>query len=186
MVSCAPWLVWIGRMRVEFFDVVARRHSVRLFTEAPVEREKLEAILDAAVNRAPSAGNLQSYRVYVVTSDVDRARLRKAARDREHITSARAVLVFCTDPAPAVGRYGERGLRYSLQDATIACSFAMLAATALGLACVPVGSFDDEGVRGVIGAPEGVSPILMLPIGYAAEVPRPKERRPSSELVHWL
>lgn len=168
---------------MEFFDVVKARQSIRLFTPQPVEDEKLRAILDAAVNRAPSAGNLQSYRVYVASRIEDRQALRKAARDREHVTSAPLVLVFCTDVAQSIERYRERAARYSVQDATIAATFAMLAATALGLGSVPVGSFDDEGVWRAIGAPEGITPVLLLPIGYPAESPERRIRRPVAEVV---
>jgi site-specific recombinase XerC len=46
--------------------------------------------------------------------------------------------------ARSAAKYRERGARlYAIQDATIACAFAMLAATALGLGTVWVGAFDD-------------------------------------------
>lgn len=168
---------------MEYFDVVGERRSIRRFHPTPVEQEKVDAILDAAVNLAPSAGNLQSYRVYLVRTPSARQRLRTAARDREYITGAAMVLVFCTDAKPVVEKYGDRGHRYSVQDATIACTFAMLAATALGLGSVPVGAFDDESVRQAIGAPEGIVPVLLLPVGYPAESPEPRPRRPMTDLV---
>jgi len=49
---------------MEFFDVLKSRHSIRTFAPAPVEPEKLQVISNAA-NGAPSAGNLQSYEIYV-------------------------------------------------------------------------------------------------------------------------
>jgi nitroreductase len=171
---------------VEFFEVVKARQSIRVFADQPVEQEKLEVILDAAVNRAPSAGNLQAYRVYVVTRPEDRQALRRVARDREYMTSAPVVLVFCTDTGQAAERYRERAGRYSLMDAAIAASFAMLAATSLDLASVPVGSFDDAGVWRVLGEPEGIEPVLMLPLGYPAERPEHRPRRPLRELVRHL
>jgi len=93
-------------------------------------------------------------------------------------------LVFCTHAARA-GRYGKRGeLLYAIQDATIACTFAMLAATALGLATVWVGAFDAGEVRRVIQAPEGIDPVAILPLGYAAEDPASPGRRRLEDLVH--
>jgi len=73
---------------------------------------------------------------------------------------------------------------YCVQDATIACTFAILAATALGLASVWVGAFDEDDVRRAIGAPPTHRPVAMLPIGYAAEVPRLRPRRSLKDLVH--
>jgi nitroreductase len=169
---------------MEFFEVVKARHSIRVFAATPVETDKLQAILET-VNRAPSAGNLQAYEIYIVTQLSHRAALARAAFEQEFIASAPIVLVFCAHPVRSAQRYRTRGTRlYSLQDATIACTFAMLAATALGLASVWVGAFDDEAVRQVIGAPEGIVPVVILPIGYAAERPALTTRRRLSELVH--
>jgi nitroreductase len=56
----------------------------------------------------------------------------------------------------------------------------------LGLATVWVGAFDDEAVHRAIGAPEGILPVAILPIGYAAEQPELTPRRRLSDLVHEL
>jgi nitroreductase len=83
-----------------------------------------------------------------------------------------------------VERYGKRAEKlYSVQDATIACTFAMLAATAMGLGSVWVGAFEPDEIRRIIGAPAKVCPVAILPIGYAAERPDPPERRPLEDLV---
>ena len=54
---------------MDFFDVVEKRHSMRRYTDTPVEEEKLQQIL-ATINRAPSAGDLQGYEVYIVNDAV--------------------------------------------------------------------------------------------------------------------
>jgi nitroreductase len=89
-------------------------------------------------------------------------------------------------PTPrAVEKYRERGAQlYSLQDAAIAYAFAMLAATAQGLSTVWIGAFDPEAVRKLIGAPVGITPVAILPIGYPAEQPELTTRRRLEELVH--
>ena len=51
---------------MELFDVFAARHSIRAFTDQPVPDEALGKIFEA-VNRAPSAGNLQAFEIYQVT-----------------------------------------------------------------------------------------------------------------------
>jgi nitroreductase len=61
----------------------------------------------------------------------------------------------------------------------------MLAATAQGLATVWVGAFEPEDVRRVIGAPPGIVPVAILPVGRAADVPEAPARRALDELVHW-
>lgn len=171
---------------MEFFELVQERCSVRAFQARTVPDDVLRKILEAA-NRAPSAGNLQAYEIYVLTQPQARAQVARAALDQSFIAQAPVVLVFCAHPARSERRYRERGVRlYALQDATIACSFAMLAGTALGLGSVWVGAFDDEGVRRAIGAPRGHLPVAILPLGYAAERPFASARRSLDDLVHGL
>ena len=171
---------------MEFFDVIQKRHSIRAFTDQPVETEKMQQIL-AAASLAPSSGNLQAYEIYVVTNAKKRDGLSCAALAQESIAKAPVVLVFCTHPELTQGRYTERGTRlYTVQDATIACAFAMLAATNLGLGCVWVGTFDEKVVRLIIEAPAGQEPVVIMPIGYPGEFPDQHIRRPLEELTHWV
>jgi nitroreductase len=169
---------------MDFFEVISQRHSIRAYINKPVEPEKLQQILQA-VNKAPSAGNLQAYEVYLVCDDKHKTSLVKAASEQEFLAQAPIVLVFCAHANRSVNRYGERGVGlYCVQDATIACTFAMLAATALGLSTVWVGAFDEDGVRQTIHAPQIHRPVAMLPIGYPAESPRLRPRRRLNDLVH--
>ena len=169
---------------MDFFDVVRERHSIRAFKDRPIEQDKLRRILEA-VNRAPSAGNLQSYEVYLISDLARRTALVASAGGSGFLAEAPVVLVFCAHPARARDRYRSRGEQlYAVQDATIACTFAMLAGTALGLSTVWVGAFEEQAVAEAVGIPFGQRPVAILPIGYAAEQADPRERRPLDELVH--
>jgi nitroreductase len=169
---------------MDLFALIQERRSVRAFGPRSVPEELLGRILEAA-NAAPSAGNLQAYEIYVVRQPEHRKKLAEAALWQEFVATAPVVLVFCANPGRNESRYGERGRRlYAIQDATIACTFAMLAATALGLATVWVGAFRDDPVRLAIGAPAGLQPVAMLPVGYAAESPARTPRRPLKNVVH--
>lgn len=169
---------------MDFFEVINQRHSIRAYQNKPVEPEKLQQILQA-VNKAPSAGNLQAYEVYLLCDDKHKASLVTAAGDQEFLMQAPIVLVFCTHASRSASRYGDRGVDlYCVQDTTIACTFAMLAATALGLSTVWVGAFDEDDVRYIINAPRACRPVAMLPIGYAAASPRNRPRRSLNDLVH--
>ena len=171
---------------MEFSEVIRKRHSIRVFKDQPVEEEKLQQILEIA-NLAPSSGNLQAYEIYVVTNAKKRDGLSCAALAQEYVAKAPVALVFCTHPELTQGRYTERGTHlYTVQDATIACSFAMLAATNLGLGCVWVGTFDEKVVRVIIGAPDSQVRGVILPIGYPGEFPDQHPRRPLEELAHWV
>jgi len=169
---------------MDFFEVVRIRRSVRAFKDQMVEQEKLKAILET-VNQAPSAGNLQAYEVYVIRDAERRTALVNATLGQGFMAQAQVILVFCTHSKRAEIRYGQRGVDlYTLQDATIACTYAMLAAAALGLATVWVGKFDEALVTEIAGLPAGQRPVAMLPLGYAAESPQAPTRRELRDLVH--
>jgi nitroreductase len=170
--------------KMDFFDVVRLRRSVRAFADRALEEEKLGIILDSA-NQAPSAGNSQAYEIYVVRQLADRKALARASLGQDHVAAAPVSLVFCARPGRSASKYGERGSRlYALQDATIACTFAMLAATALDLATVWIGAFQDEAVQRAIRVPKDIIPVAILPIGYRAEYPAAAPRRAITDLVH--
>lgn len=168
---------------MEFIDVLNKRHSIRAFKERPVEEDKLSKIMEA-VNTAPSAGNLQAFEVYVVRDNKRKNDLSIAAIYQEFISEASVCLVFCANPARSAIKYGERGKTlYSLQDATIAATFAVLRAVDLGLGTAWVGAFDEQRVKQIIGAKE-VRPVAIIPIGEPAESPRVSPRRKLKDLFH--
>jgi nitroreductase len=170
---------------MEFFEVLKARHSVRAYADTPVQDEKINQILEA-VNLAPSAGNLQAFAIYVVTRAEQCKELAKAAQGQNFMAQAPLALVFCTHSNRSARKYGERGANlYCLQDTTIACTYAMLAATALDLSSVWVGAFNESEVSRIINAPQTHHPVAMLSIGYAAEKPRIRGRRSLSDLVNW-
>lgn len=169
---------------MDFFDVVRNRQSIRRFTEQPVRDAHLRQILEAA-NRAPSAGNLQAYQVYVVRDRAIRRRLDMASGNQGAVVNASVVLVFCALPERSAQRYGSRGEQlFCIQDATIACAYAQLAATALGIASVWIGAVQEpEVMKEALGLEEDVWPIALLPLGYPDERPPRTPRRPLQELI---
>lgn len=169
---------------MNFFEVLRRRQSVRAYQRREVSDEDLRQILECA-NLAPSAGNLQAYEIVVVRDEKRRKKLADSAWDQEFIAQAPITLVFFANPERSRPRYGPRGATlYCVQDATIACAYAQLAATALGLATCWVGAFNEDRVRTIAGAPPVWQPVAILPLGYPAENPERPPRRPLADLVH--
>lgn len=169
---------------MEFFDVIDRRRSIRAFLDKPLEDDKVKTILEAA-NAAPSAGDLQAVEIFLVRSEEKRRNLAHAALGQYFIAEAPLALVFCAHPALSLIKYGMRGAElYCVQDATISCAYAQLAATALDLGSVWVGAFEDDLVNNIIGASDNLRPIAILSIGYPAETPPSTPRRGIRSLVH--
>lgn len=167
---------------MEFREVIDSRRSIRVYSEGSVDPAALERIL-RAVSRAPSAGNLQAYRIFVVGSPSKRQVLAAAAGDQEFLAQAPLDLVFFADPDRSAAKYGRRGASlYAVQDATIAATFAVLAATNESLSTVWVGAFDEAAVRAVCGGTK-LRPIAIIALGHGAEDPRETSRRDLSELV---
>jgi nitroreductase len=168
---------------MDYFEAVRTRHSIRAFQKKPVEEEKINRIIEA-INLAPSAGDLQAYEVVVVKDPMLKAKLARAAFDQAFISEASVCFVFVACPERSSKKYGRRGSElYCVQDASIATTYAMLAATALELSSTWVGAFDEEAAARAIGATGGKRPVAMLPVGYPAESPESTPRRPISDVA---
>ena len=168
---------------MEFYDVLDGRHSIRAFKDKDVKDDQLDRIIRAVIS-APTAGNLQSYRVLVVRDEAIKEALCKAAWDQSFVKQAPVVLVFSTLSSASSSKYGSRGRDlYTIQDATIATTFAHLAAVAEGLGSCWVGAFDPEKVRAAVDLPRDQEAVALLPIGHPKKVPGRTSRNPMEEMV---
>ena len=163
---------------LSFFKTLEKRHSVRSFSEKSVERSKIQKILNSS-RISPSAIGLQSYRIYVIKDEKKKDKLVHACHDQGYVNTS-LVLVFCTESKKIKKEAGIRGERlFSVQDATIAASYAQLAATALGLSSVWIGNFSERRVAKIIKTK--LRPVVILPIGYEKKLTkrhaRPKKRK---------
>lgn len=152
------------------------RQSVREFSSEPVDENKLD-VLKRLVLLAPSAGNLQSYKVFVVKDKGKKEDLAVASFGQDFIIHAPVVFVFVADVKTSSSKYGARGEFYAVQDATIAAAYAQLIAADLGLSTVWVGAFDNKEVLEILGIRGDYIPVAVLPIGYAAEHPSMPKRK---------
>ena len=177
-----PTFELLALSRMNFFELIHARQSVRAYQPKPVEPEKLRAILEAA-NRAPTAGNFQAFEIYVVEDEKQRETLTKATFGQDFVGKAPVSLVFCMNPGRCEYQPPEL---FAMQDTSIACAFAMLAVTELGLGACWVGAFIPATVTNALGLPKNLTPVAVLSIGYPAEEPERTPRRDLSDLVHRL
>jgi nitroreductase len=170
---------------MDFFDVVNKRYSVRSYLPDPVENEKLQKVLEVG-RLAPTAHNNQPFQIIVIRTEGKQEELKQIYR-REWFSQP--PLVLCLSVVKDQGwvrGYDQRS--YYQVDAGIVMDHIILAATALGLGTCWIGAFNISAAREFLGLPEGVEPIVFSPLGYPAELPKPRERKPLSELVrydHW-
>ena len=97
-----------------------------------------------------------------------RFELAKAALDQMFIYQAPVDIVICAEYERTLGRYGRRGERYVHMEVGHAGQNIYLQTTALGLATVAVGAFDDEEVREVLRLSERYKPLYIMPVGKPA------------------
>ncbi|MGC8849780.1 MAG: nitroreductase family protein [Candidatus Bathyarchaeia archaeon] len=169
---------------MDFFEAVEGRRSIRAFKKAPVDDGILRRVLEAA-QWAPSAGNLQARDFIVVRDPSVKERLARAALGQWFIVEAPVNVVVCANLERSASRYGERGRRfYAWMDAAAAVENLMLAAHALGLASCWIGAYRDEEVSEILGLPEWVKPVAIIPLGYPGEKTYPTPRTAVEKLTY--
>jgi nitroreductase len=169
---------------MQFQDLIKQRRSVRAYRPDPVEDEKLQQVLEAA-RLAPSAANYQPFQLIVVHT-AGREEALKDLYQREWILQAPILILACGDPGQAW--MNPNGSSYLLVDVAIAVDHLTLAAAELGLGTCWIASFDPVVAREAFQLPRDIESLILVPLGYPADEPQPKERKPLRELVryeHW-
>jgi nitroreductase len=170
---------------MDLFQVIRDRRSIRKYRDTPVEREKIEQLLDAA-RLAPSWKNMQCWRFLVLTEAEKREALLAAFPDdnpgKKALLQAPVVVVVCADPADSGV---ENGMDYYLADTAIAFEHLCLAAHALGLGSCWMGLFDEALVRKGLHIPAGVRVVGVTPLGYPDQEPKPRPRKELAEIAYY-
>lgn len=155
---------------MSFADLTRARYSCRNYEQRAVEPEKINAIVEAG-RIAPSAHNNHPTRIVVCDTPELREKAAKAAfrfaKDGS-VFGAPVVILACARTDDAWVRRND-GMNSSLIDTSIVIDQMMMQATELGLGTCWVCMFDPEIARAEFNLPEGVKPISMLTIGYAAD-----------------
>lgn len=140
---------------VNLQKVLEERRSVRKFQDKEVPGRLVHWLI-ALAQTAPSAGGIRGYEMIVTKKPVAQYQ-------------APVYLVVCARPEAYVKRYGDRGRNlYALQDATIVGAYIQLIAVDMGLATVWVGAFRESKIKKMLGLADGLRPIAIFPLGYAA------------------
>ncbi len=164
-----------------FLDLIRTRRSIRRFTPSPVEKEKVDRLIEAAL-RAPSSRSLCPWE-FIVVDDLDT--IAALARAKPHgagfLAGAPLAIVVAADPARC---------DVWIEDAAIATTFIHLAAHSLGLGSCWIqlrlrqhetGESAEAHVRGLLGLPEDRRVLSMVAIGYPAATP---SGHPADSLLH--
>lgn len=171
---------------MELYEAINNRASAREFTGEDVPDATVRKLLGAAV-RAPTAGNLQPWRFFVVRDREVRARLAEAAWGQSFVARAPVVIIVCADLDVCAKGYGSRGeTLYAIQDTAAAVENIMLCLVAEGLGACWVGSFNEKAAAGALGLPPGIRPLAMVPLGHPARRPYPTSREPFEKYTRYV
>ena len=170
---------------MDVLEAIKGRRSIRAFKNEDISSETVEKLIDAA-RWAPSAGNIQPWEFIIVRNPEIKRNLAKAALNQSFIEEAPVVIVVCADEVRSSQGYGVRGKTlYCIQDTAAATQNIHLAAYSLGLGTCWVGAFNEEEARKILEIPQGVRPVAIIPVGYPAEKPPARNRRPLNQIIHY-
>ncbi|MFZ0611885.1 MAG: nitroreductase family protein [Desulfobacterales bacterium] len=159
-----------------FFDLIAKRRSIRRFTDAAIEPAKIDSLRETAL-RAPSSRGLNHWEFVFVT---ERGLLTQLSRAKTHgsafLADAALGIVVCADPAKS---------DVWVEDAAIATTYIQLAAEALDLGSCWIQirkRMHDEStsaeayIAETLGLPKHLAVEAMVALGHPAEKKPPHKR----------
>ncbi len=155
---------------MDFLTLAKKRYSCRKLSDRPVEAEKINTILQAAL-AAPTACNKQPFRIWVMESPEALAKV-KASCTQPFIQPCPVVFVIGGDPDSAWVRDYD-GKNFVDVDASIVETHILLAVEDQGLATTWIGHFDPAKLIEQFPDMKGYSLTALFPVGYAAEDAEP-------------
>lgn len=167
---------------MEYSELIAARYSVRAYRPDPIEDEKLQIVFEAA-RLAPTAANRQPFQIIVLHTAGRQDEIGRIYR-RPWFVQAPLVIAICAISSQAWVRESDR-FNARLIDAAIVADHMILAATNLGLGTCWIAAFNVDAARSVLCLPPKVEPVIFTPLGYPADTPSLKVRKPLSDLVRY-
>ena len=163
---------------------IMTRVSVRDFTGEKISAEQIDTLLRAAM-AAPSAINKQPWAFIVITDEDLIAKLGEALPYSRCSNHPACAFIPCGDLSKAIE--GDMGA-FWINDVSAATENLLLAAHAMGLGAVWTGLHPDMNRAGMVqqmlGLPEHIIPLCVVPVGVPAEHPDIKDKY-KPENIHY-
>ena len=170
---------------MEVLQAITTRRSVRAYDSRPLEG-KVRQRLCRALRYAPSACNIQPWKFVLVGSEPLRRAVATACKGQMWMAQAPLIVVACGYPDRAYKKMGGAGNSVDI-DVAIALDHLTLVAVSEGLGTCWIGAFDEQAVKKILGIPDAVKVVSLMPVGYPAEAdlnhPVAEERRKSPDEI---
>lgn len=149
--------------------LIKNRRSPVLYSDRPLEKEKLELLFEAA-RWAPSSHNQQPWRfIYAKKEDInDFNRVFDCLTPANQLWAKR-VPVLILSIAETISGYNKKVNKYAFHDVGLAVSNLIFQATSMGLFVHQMGGYDNEKARINLKIPRDYDPVAMIAVGYLAE-----------------
>jgi nitroreductase len=185
---------------MDVMEAIKGRRSIRKYSDRPVSDDTLQTLLEAA-RWAPSWANTQCWRLVVIRDKETKFRLADTLKGTrpgrpnpatEAVRSAPVVIAACAERGVSGFYKGEddkslpatdKGDYWYMFDVALAVHNLSLAAHALGLGTVHTGLMDAAAAGKILGLPENVVLVELVPLGWPDEQPAPRPRKEVSEFV---
>jgi nitroreductase len=162
---------------MSLLDVILSRRSIRKYENKEIPPEILQQILEAG-RQAPSAVNRQPFR-FVVVKDHE---IMKDLCDNlitRFVKYAPAAIAGCADVKSLLTG------KWAVVDTTIAMQNMVIAAWTLGIGSCWIGACNEEKVKNLLKIPDKWKVVALVTLGYPAEVPKPKKKKPIEDLFNF-
>lgn len=171
---------------MNFSEMADKRFSVKKYSSKPVEKEKLNKILETA-GKAPTAKNAQCVRIYVLQSE---EALKKASEVTVCTYGAPVVLLFTYDKDEAYVYPDQTERNSGSEDASIVAVHVMYEALEQGLGTCWINRFNPDQAKKTFNLPDNEEAVLLMDLGYADPAFRPlpqhTTKKPLSDIVRYL
>jgi len=170
-------------------EAIHTRRSIRKFQDKALSRDMVLDLLEAA-RQAPSGNNAQPWKFIVIEDETLRRKIAEISHNQTWMASAPVYIAACAD----LGTYDLASIKFdeetqefnakrAIRDTSNSIENLMLRAVELGLGTCWIGWFEQKDIKPLLGVPDSAFVLGVLPVGYPAESPAARPRRPLEDSV---
>ena len=183
---------------MEFGEIVMSRYATKKFDGRKIPETKVNELLEM-VRFSPSAINLQPWKIKVVTDQKVKELLKPvfcADPDYESLIARLGILLKKSGAPEEIQKMvigmavqftqaisPDQKLAWSQAQTYLALGNALNGAKSLGFDSCPMGGFDPKEVSRILKIPLPLVPVMLCPLGYAADKPLPKVRFAKEDII---